>query len=50
MLSVRLLTLDHYTAKPIIGIESNYDENRKWSTVPAPVLRMFGPTANGEFK
>ena len=47
MLSVRLVTADHCQAEPAAGWDTCYSEFRGRHATTAPVIRVFGATADG---
>ena len=45
----RLVTLDHYTAPPVNAeLDAVYSNFRSAVTYKVPVLRVFGPNAQGQ--
>ena len=47
MLSVRVVTTDHYMAPPVRGVDVCYSEFRGTEVKRVPVLRIYGATEAG---
>ncbi|TRY76839.1 hypothetical protein TCAL_14741 [Tigriopus californicus] len=47
-LSLRIVTLDHYMADPIPGLDPIFASDRHYTVRKVPVLRAFGPTPAGQ--
>lgn len=47
MLSVRIVTTDHYLAPPVRGLDVCYSEFRGTEVKQVPVLRIYGATPTG---
>jgi len=48
MLSVRIVTVDHYMSAPIPGLDVTYSDFRAAEVEQVPVIRVFGSTPQGE--
>ena len=46
--SVRIVTMDYYLAKPITDIDPTFSSSRSHVVKRVPILRIFGPTASGQ--
>ena len=48
-ISVRLVTMDHYMAEPLTSdLDPVYSSFRSSPVKKVPILRVFGPTGNGQ--
>ncbi|XP_075227107.1 DNA polymerase zeta catalytic subunit [Lycorma delicatula] len=48
MVSLRIVTVDHYMSTPISGLDVTYSDFRGCSIKQVPVLRIFGSTDDGK--
>lgn len=49
MFRLRIVTVDHYTSKPVPGIDDTYSDFRGREVSRVPVIRIFGVKEDGEF-
>ncbi len=47
-LSVRIVTMDHYLAPPLMDVDATFSASRSHAVRRVPVLRIFGPTPAGQ--